>query len=343
MNSFRLTAVGNLARDPEAAAKNGSSYTRFCLVGNDYAGKDEEGTTKEVTTSLDFVAFGPLGETIAQHARKGDQLIVEARVRANNYVDKEGEKKFGHSFIVAREYQLNLPSELDAGRRIELARNFSREIAERYKVAVDLAVHEPRAGGDPRNFHAHLLTTTREVTPAGLGAKAGLDVTPLERRRRQLPDHRQEYLTLRERWATLVNEALREANLTARVDHRSLAAQGIDREPQPRIPLMQLKMEQRGLRSELAERLRGEYRARVQRRLERSAERTALERAGGADAGQRPGESPREHSDAPARPRDVEEIRREAREAWLRMRPKEAERDSEPHPTLERAKDDLAL
>lgn len=275
--------------------------------------------------------------------RQFDALAIAwARDRERLWNTAEHAEK-RHNARVAREYQLNLPSELDAGRRIELARNFSREIAERYKVAVDLAVHEPRAGGDPRNFHAHLLTTTREVTPAGLGAKAGLDVTPLERRRRQLPDHRQEYLTLRERWATLVNEALREANLTARVDHRSLAAQGIDREPQPRIPLMQLKMEQRGVRSELAERLRGEYRERVQRRLERSAERTDLERAGGADAGQRPGESPREHSDAPARPRDVEEIRREAREAWLRMRPKEAERDSEPHPTLERAKDDLAL
>ncbi|TLY75214.1 MAG: VirB4 family type IV secretion/conjugal transfer ATPase, partial [Gammaproteobacteria bacterium] len=57
--------------------------------------------------------------------------------------------------------------------RMANAGDFSREIAERYKVAVDLAVHEPREGGDPRNYHAHLLTTTREVTPAGLGAKAG--------------------------------------------------------------------------------------------------------------------------------------------------------------------------
>jgi single-strand DNA-binding protein len=95
-----LTAVGNLARDPEAAAKNDTSYTRFCLVGNDYAGKDEEGASREVTTSLWFVAFGPLGETIAQHARKGDQLIVEARVRANNWTDKQGEKQYDHSFIV---------------------------------------------------------------------------------------------------------------------------------------------------------------------------------------------------------------------------------------------------
>ena len=100
MNSFTLTAVGNLARNPELVAKNDTSYTRFCLVGNDYAGKDEEGAAKEVTTSVWFVAFGPLGEVLAHNARKGDQLIVEARVRANNWTDKNGEKQYDHSFIV---------------------------------------------------------------------------------------------------------------------------------------------------------------------------------------------------------------------------------------------------
>ncbi len=252
---------------------------------------------------------------------------------------------------VAREYQLSLPAELDASRRIALARAFSQEIAERYKVAVDLAVHEPREGGDPRNFHAHLLSTTREVTPAGLGAKAGLDIAPLERRRRELPDHRHEYLALRERWAMLVNEALREANLAARVDHRSLAAQGIDREPLPRIPLMQLKMEQRGLRSEVAERLRAEYRERVQTRLERSAVPAPEQATPQIGAGRGPAEAAREGFNAPARVRDVEEIRRQAREAWLRLRPKEAERgasesvsrEPEPQPLAPHAKDDLAL
>jgi ATP-dependent exoDNAse (exonuclease V) alpha subunit len=228
---------------------------------------------------------------------------------------------------VAREYQISLPAELNAGQRIALARAFSSHLAERYKVAVDLAVHEPRPGGDPRNFHAHLLTTTREVTPAGLGAKAGLDLQALERRRRELPDHRQEYLNLRERWATLVNEALREANIAARVDHRSLAAQGIDRESLPRIPLMQLKMEQRGVRSELAERLRAEYRERVQRRLERSPARSPLESAHGV-AGARAAEREDKEPHPPAQIQDVEEIRRQAREAWLRLRPKEAERAS---------------
>jgi single-strand DNA-binding protein len=100
MNSFTLTALGNLARDPELVAKSDSSYTRFCLVGNDYAGKDEEGAAREVVTSLWFVAFGAMGEALARNTRKGDQLFVEARVRASNWTDKQGEKQYDHSFIV---------------------------------------------------------------------------------------------------------------------------------------------------------------------------------------------------------------------------------------------------
>src|SRR5215831_12546763 len=100
MNSFTLTAVGNLARNPELVSKGEKSYTKLCLVGNDYAGKDEEGAAREVTTSLWFVAFGPIGETIANNARKGDQLILEARVRESNWTDEKGDKKYDHSFIV---------------------------------------------------------------------------------------------------------------------------------------------------------------------------------------------------------------------------------------------------
>jgi single-strand DNA-binding protein len=100
MNSFTLTAVGQLARNPELVAKGDTAYTRFCMVGNDYAGKDEEGAAREVVTTLWFVAFGALGEAIARNSRKGDQLIVEARVRANNWTDKQGEKQYDHSFVV---------------------------------------------------------------------------------------------------------------------------------------------------------------------------------------------------------------------------------------------------
>ena len=100
MNSFTVTAVGNLARDPEPAVKGDTTYTRLCLVGNDYAGKDEDGNPREAVTSLWFVAFEGLGEAIANNARKGDQLILQAQIRANNWTDREGEKQYDYSFVV---------------------------------------------------------------------------------------------------------------------------------------------------------------------------------------------------------------------------------------------------
>ena len=100
MNSFQLTAIGNLAKNPELVAKGDVSYTRFCVIGNDYGGKDDDGAAREVVTSVWFVAFGALGESIASNARKGDQLIMQARIRSNNWTDPQGEKQYDYSFIV---------------------------------------------------------------------------------------------------------------------------------------------------------------------------------------------------------------------------------------------------
>jgi single-strand DNA-binding protein len=100
MNSFTLIAVGNLAKNPELMVKGDTTYTRICVVGNDYAGKDADGNTREAATSLWFVAFESLGEAIAKNARKGDQLILQAQIRANNWTDRDGEKQYDHSFVV---------------------------------------------------------------------------------------------------------------------------------------------------------------------------------------------------------------------------------------------------
>ena len=54
MNSFTVTAVGNLAKNPELTVKGDTTYTRFCLVGNDYGGKDEQGNV--VLDSRQFLA-----------------------------------------------------------------------------------------------------------------------------------------------------------------------------------------------------------------------------------------------------------------------------------------------
>jgi len=124
MNSFTVTAVGNLAKNPELAVKGDTTYTRFCLVGNDYAGKDEHGNAREVTTSLWFVAFESLGEAIAKNARKGDQLIVQAQIRSNNWTDKDGEKQYDYSFVV-QNFRFGAPGR---AKREDLARREERDI-----------------------------------------------------------------------------------------------------------------------------------------------------------------------------------------------------------------------
>ena len=249
---------------------------------------------------------------LPSHLKGAADVWAENRERLWNTAER-AEKQSNSR--VAREYEVSLPHELNSAQQLALARALARELTERYHVAVDLAVHLPRPDGDPRNFHAHLLTTTREVMPRGLGAKTGLDMNSGERRRRGLPHAPEEIRALRERWATLANEALREANVEARVDHRSLAARGIDREPTPQIPIASLKMERRGVRSEVAERIREQYRRRVAARLERAAQSApapeSVARSNGRDEG--------------PQPKDVEEIRQQAREAWRQLRAREGD------------------
>ena len=205
---------------------------------------------------------------------------------------------------VAREYLVALPVELSQGQRIALVRGFSQELSDRYGFALDLAIHAPRdfPGSDPRNFHAHLLATTREAMLSGLGAKTTLEMSDDHRRGRGLEPAIHELLHVRARWATVTNQALELAHVAARIDYRSLAAQGVDREPRPQIPRAAFEMERHGYRSVLAERMREEYRARLQSRLERAA-------------------VPQTAAAAPtAAVQSLEDIRRQAREDWLRLR-----------------------
>jgi ATP-dependent exoDNAse (exonuclease V) alpha subunit len=198
-----------------------------------------------------------------------------ARDRANLWNAAEGAEDRKNA-RVAREYLVALPVELSAAARIGLVSGFSRELAERYGFAVDVAIHAPRdfPGSDPRNFHAHLLATTREVTLTGLGAKTTLEWNDAKRREAGMGPAVGELLHVRERWAIAANTALEQAQVASRVDHRTLRAQGIDREPGPHIPRAAFEMERLGIYSVVAERIRAEHQARVDARLARAAETT---------------------------------------------------------------------
>jgi ATP-dependent exoDNAse (exonuclease V) alpha subunit len=179
---------------------------------------------------------------------------------------------------VAREYEVALPHELNRGQRVELVRAFSAELANRYGVAVDFSIHLPHRSGDERNHHAHIMTTTREVTATGLGSKAAIEWSDTDRRKKGLEPAKTEVKAIRERWAALTNEHLLERGIEVRVDHRSLQEQGIDREPQSHLGPAVSGMERRGMETEVGKRISWEMQAAAQARLERAAELGKLER-----------------------------------------------------------------
>jgi len=211
-----------------------------------------------------------LHKEIVLPSRFADEDMAWARDRAGLWNAAEGAETRKNA-RVAREYLVALPVELSPPQRLELVRGFSQELSDRYGFAIDLAIHAPRdfPGSDARNFHAHLLATTREVQMEGLGPKTTLDMSDRNRREVGLPPVINELLHVRERWAAVTNEALQQAHQEVRVDHRSLEAQGVDREPRPQIPRAAFEMERHGYQSVVADRMRQEYESRVQARLER--------------------------------------------------------------------------
>jgi Ti-type conjugative transfer relaxase TraA len=124
---------------------------------------------------------------------------------------------------LAREIEFALPRELSPEMGISLARDFVDREFVGLGMCADLNVHwDIGADGEPKP-HAHAMLSMREVGPDGFGAKVR------EWNRTGLLQH------WRERWADHVNERLAALDIDARIDHRSLEAQGIELEPQHKI------------------------------------------------------------------------------------------------------------
>ncbi|MFO1503496.1 MAG: Ti-type conjugative transfer relaxase TraA [Steroidobacteraceae bacterium] len=141
---------------------------------------------------------------------------VYDRSRLWNEVDRMERRKDAQ---LAREIEVALPVEMRFGEQMELLQSFvSREIVSRGMVA-DIAVHHD----NPKNPHAHILLTLREIGPDGFGLK-------------QRDWNRRELVSVwRESWAAHVNEALAMGGHDARVDHRSHAERGLSMTPGVKI------------------------------------------------------------------------------------------------------------
>jgi Ti-type conjugative transfer relaxase TraA len=142
---------------------------------------------------------------------------------------------------LAREIEFAIPREMSKAQGIELARDFVQgEFVDRGMIA-DLNVHWDVGADGLAKPHAHVMLTMRDVGEDGFGKK---------NRDWNRTDLLEKW---RERWSEHVNTRLAELDIDARIDHRSLEAQGIDLEPQHKIGPAASRMAAQGLTSERLE------------------------------------------------------------------------------------------
>lgn len=134
---------------------------------------------------------------------------------------------------LAREFILAVPPELSADAQFQTAVDWARKELVTSGMIAEISLHHPKSGTNP---HVHILCTMRKLDGEKFSAKKPREWNDVGLLRHQ-----------RESWAAAVNEALEKAGRSERVDHRSLKAQGIDREPEPKIGVKATAMKRKGI------------------------------------------------------------------------------------------------
>lgn len=154
----------------------------------------------------------------------------------------------------AREIVINIPYELSNKQKGHVVMDLAKHLVDKYGVAVDACVHAPDTQGDNRNYHAHLLLTTRKLERLESGRIALTDKSQLELSNTQLkelglPRAQDELKGLRQEWATIANRALEKAGVEERIDHRSHADRGLDLLPTQKLGWEASALERKGIKT----------------------------------------------------------------------------------------------
>lgn len=223
MAIFHLS-VKTVSRSAGRSATAAAAYRAGCSITDAHTGEVHDYSRKGGVLSADLILPANSPEWASDRSALWN-AAEQAETRKNS--------------TVAREFEIALPDELSAEERRNLAIDFAREIVDRHGCVADVALHHPGKEGDNRNWHAHILCSTRRLTDAGFKEKT-----------RELDDLKTGEVTRwRERYAQIQNERLKVHGQAVRVDHRSLKAQGADREPTDHLGPVVSEMKRRGKES----------------------------------------------------------------------------------------------
>jgi len=232
--------VKTVSRSSGRSVVAAAAYRAAENLGDDRLGVLWDFTSKRGVLHSEIM----LPEGAPEWARDRGELWNAAE-RAEDKSTRRSSATTGRDIIVA------LPHELTDEQRLTAVRQFAAALVNRHRVAVDFAIHAPDRHSDWRNYHAHMLMTTRRIDENGFGAKT-----------RQLDDFKtgpREIEAIRSLWERIGNRVLEEAGLDIRMDCRSYADQGIDREATVHLGPVASGMERKGEATDLGDRNRGAH------------------------------------------------------------------------------------
>ena len=146
---------------------------------------------------------------------------------------------------LARDFTLSLPHMFSDGQRREAVENFTRQQFTARGLVADYAIHAPPEGGNPKNFHAHLLVTERPVTAEGFTRNKDRELNG-----KPMLDK------WRGAWEAELNRIFERDQMRDRngemyfVDRRSYKERGIEREPGVHLGPAATALERAGIQTE---------------------------------------------------------------------------------------------
>lgn len=93
----KVIIIGHLTRDVELKHLNtGVALANIGLASNSRY-KKQDGTYAEDTCFVDITLFGRTAEIAHQYLKKGSKVLIEGRLRYENWTDQQGNKRSKHS------------------------------------------------------------------------------------------------------------------------------------------------------------------------------------------------------------------------------------------------------
>ena len=242
-----IASTKSISRSSGQSAVASASYRAGVELEDKRYGKTHDYSKKHGVMSADIILPSALAD-------------AKATVDRGDLWNKAEAAEKRKDARVAREWLVNLPHELSAEDRKELAHQFAQTLADRYGTIADCAIHQPTQkeidrGADPRNFHAHILFTTRTAElddnfEIVLKDKATIELSDNKRRSLGLERVSEEIKEVRKIWEQTANDKLAEHDHKL-VDSRSYAAQGKNIEPQIKMGSVATKLERDKYEDEL--------------------------------------------------------------------------------------------